>query len=114
MAETPRDTGILQRSEATSVDPAAMPMWGKLGTNVPYGIYVHEGTRPHFPPYGEGTPLAAWGKRHGIPAFLVARAIARRGTKGRPFFKQGFEKSLGEIGNLVSWLARQVEERWHQ
>lgn len=34
-----------------------------------------------FPPYQEGTPLAKWAAATGIPAFLVAKSIAEKGTK---------------------------------
>lgn len=34
-----------------------------------------------FPPFGEGSPLARWAALKGIPPFLVARSIARKGTK---------------------------------
>lgn len=34
-----------------------------------------------FPPFGPGTPLAAWADAKGIPPFLVARKIAREGTE---------------------------------
>lgn len=34
-----------------------------------------------FPPYGDGSPLARWANAVGIPPFLVARAIAERGTE---------------------------------
>lgn len=33
-----------------------------------------------FPPYGENTPLGKWARSKGIPAFLIARKIAREGT----------------------------------
>lgn len=33
-----------------------------------------------FPPFQKGSPLEQWAKAHGIPAFLVARKIAREGT----------------------------------
>jgi Bacteriophage HK97-gp10, putative tail-component len=34
-----------------------------------------------LPPFGPGSDLAAWAEKFGIPPFLVARAIARRGTQ---------------------------------
>lgn len=34
-----------------------------------------------FPPFGEGTSLEAWATAAGIPAYLVARSIALKGTE---------------------------------
>ena len=80
-----------------------------IGANVPYGIYEHEGTKPHFPPI---EPLVKWVIKKGIIrddkgrtttmrrakkegddvkaraiAFLIARKISKSGTKGLPFLK---------------------------
>lgn len=70
---------------------------GIVGVNISYAPYVHFGTRPHWPPVA---PIRQWvaqqirrGKINLGPgetvkgrAFLVSRAIARRGTKGTKFF----------------------------
>lgn len=56
-----------------------------VGTNVEYARFVHDGTRPHWPPRA---PMAAWlAAKGGDPAnaFLVQRAIARRGTPPKPY-----------------------------
>jgi len=44
-------------------------------------------TKPFFPPYKEGSSLAKWAKRGNpkLNAFLVARAISKRGLKMKPF-----------------------------
>ena len=48
-----------------------------------YAAAVHNGSRPHWPPRA---PIDLWARRHGMRSgFLVARAIAQRGTPGRPF-----------------------------
>jgi len=41
---TPVDTGRLRASETFEVDPSIIPLWAKVGTNVPYGLYVEEDT----------------------------------------------------------------------
>lgn len=58
--KTPVATGTLRRSETTAVDPAPLPLWGQVGTNVPYGVYVHEGTRrmPPRPFFRDGIAAA--------------------------------------------------------
>lgn len=55
-----------------------------------YAPVVEFGRKPNgkLPPYGEGTPLAKWVKDKmgtGVPPFLVARSISRKGTKGAKF-----------------------------
>lgn len=59
-----------------------------------YAIYVHEGTRPHFPPPQK---LERWARLHGFPpggGFLVARAISEEGTEGRPFLSDALPEAL--------------------
>lgn len=34
-----------------------------------------------FPPFAKGTPLAKWAESKGIPPFVVAKSIAKKGTK---------------------------------
>jgi len=75
-----------------------------IGPDAPYGEYVELGTRPHFPPVD---PLEKWAHRHGLEegaGYLIARAIARRGTQARPFlypalfaFEGEFYKRLARI-----------------
>ena len=109
MATVPVDTAHLQRSHATEVDSGAIPLWGKVGTNVPYGIYVHEGTRPHLPPVAA---LGGWAGRHGMNARALAYAIAKKGTKANPWLKKAFETSKGKIDGLVAKAAAAIEAQW--
>ncbi len=60
----------------------------EVGPTAPQGPYIEYGTQPHFPPIDA---LEGWAKRHGIPAFLVARAIASRGTFARPYLGPAYE-----------------------
>lgn len=83
-----------------------------VGANVPYAIFRHEGTKPHFPPIA---PLMKWVVQKGLlrkgskpttmraikrskfadqteqqlksVAFLIARKISRSGTVGLPFLR---------------------------
>lgn len=55
---------------------------GFLYNTVPTAINRLHGRGPgKFPPFAKGTPLARWAESKGIPPFLVARKIAREGTK---------------------------------
>jgi len=67
---------------------------GEVGSNLGYAEYVHFGTRPHWPPRAPIERWVALKARRGVldvgqsiksTAFLIARAISRRGTKAHPF-----------------------------
>jgi hypothetical protein len=72
---------------------------GEAGPSAGYGIHVERGTRPHWPPRA---PLEGWSRRHGIPVFLVQRAIARKGTRARPFLLPAFRKNAEAIVRLFA------------
>lgn len=74
---------------------------GKISAETDYAIYVHEGTRAHFPPLNAITP---WANRHGLPAFVVARSIARKGTKANPFFDLAKEAKQADIDGIFKAL----------
>ncbi len=100
---TPVWKGRLRASMAHEVDPAPIPVWAKVGTNVVYGPFVEDGTRPHWPPLAA---IAPWAADHGIPAFLVARSIARKGTQGKKMLANALESSQGDIAGF----ARRAED----
>lgn len=87
----PVDQGFLRNSGmVTSFEI----LKGLLENKAPYALYVHEGTRPHYVPL---SAIKGWADRHGIPPFLVQRSIMRKGTKGKPFFKDSIEASQESI-----------------
>jgi HK97 gp10 family phage protein len=92
----PVDTGRLRASITPEVR-RGNPIEGIVGSNVDYAPYMELGTRPHWPPWGAGTPLAVWAKRHGISAYLVARAIAKKGTKARRFLQAAYEDNKQRV-----------------
>lgn len=67
---------------------------GKIEAGAQYALFVHEGTAPHFPPIDA---IAPWAIKHGIPPFVLARSIARKGTKANPFLKRAVDKSRDGI-----------------
>ena len=95
---------------------------GVVASRVPYAGYVEFGRRPGgaMPPWREGSPLYRWvvrnlESRNGdfeSVAFLVARAIARRGTRGRRMFTRALEDNQrrvdGRIRELLDEIARRV------
>ena len=75
----PVDTGYLKSSgSASPTSDGAIAQY-----DAPYASAVEYGTPPHTPPLDA---LEGWAQRHGIPAFLVQRAIKERGTRAQPYF----------------------------
>lgn len=83
---------------------------GEVVSLAKHSIFVHEDTRPHWPPPGA---LAGWAKRHGIPEFLVARKIAQEGTEGTPFLTEAFDETLArDVAPTLRETARRIEHEW--
>ncbi len=90
-----------------------------VGKNVPYGVFRHEGTKPHFPPVdaikswvikkglvgGKATERSLKRTKKGVAAdqlaghiaFLIARKISKKGTTGIPFMKMALEQNRNYI-----------------
>lgn len=96
------------------------PKWQSADTVVvfsdsKYAPAVEFGRRPggRMPPYHEGTPLAKWVKiKMGadVPAFLVARAIAQKGTKAQGFARKTYvtmKPAIASMSNDV--IARTIK-----
>lgn len=72
-----------------------------------YGRAVEEGTRPHFPnpdnlrPWVERV-LGVRGKEARDKAFLIARAISRRGTRAQPYMQPAAEANRSRLFELVA------------
>jgi RNA-splicing ligase RtcB len=117
-------TGEMRKNIGYEIHKEAAKIIGVFGTgaNVPYSIYRHEGTRPHWPPIdaiqkwvvqkglirgagGKPASLRAIrsGKTKGAStllstsqglAFLIARKISRRGTKGLAFLRMSLNQNI--------------------
>jgi HK97 gp10 family phage protein len=108
MRLVPVDTGNLRRSLTHEVVAGGQTVTGRVGTNAPYGRYVEEGTRPHFPPVAA---LAGWARRHGAEPFVVARAISRRGTRARPYLKPALAKNQAAIAKEFAEILPRIVKR---
>lgn len=113
--ESPVDLGEMRKSHVAVVDPRPVPQWGRMEVqargrnNAPYPVFVHEGTRPHWPPIEAIRP---WAERHGIPPFVLARSIAEKGTRANPWL----ERTLNMIGprlRNLGRLSRNIVRRWN-
>lgn len=97
----PVDTGRLRSSIVSQVRSVNFPrrVEGVVSSNVEYAPHMEYGTEHNKMP-----PIAAlqgWARRHGLNAFLVARAILRRGgLKGRFYFKQAVDKNRAAINTI--------------
>lgn len=91
---TPVDQGELRNSIQAKVTAFSNHITGVVGSNLKYAMAVEKGTRPHFPPVAA---LEPWARRHGAVAFLVARAISRRGTKGHHMLERALEDNRRKV-----------------
>jgi hypothetical protein len=111
-AGAPRDTGGI----AQSIHAQAHGLEMNVRSTHPGALVVEFGRHStQMPPVGV---LRAWAARHGIDesaVFPIARAIARRGIKGR-FFMQRVRERLRdiEIPNLLKRAADEIEDAWRR
>jgi hypothetical protein len=94
-----QDTRQLMNSITHRQRMAGEALVGEVGPSARWGVYVEKGTRPHWPPRA---PLEGWARRHGVSVFVVQRAIARRGTRARPFLLPAYEKNKDTIVRLFA------------
>lgn len=109
---TPVDRGRARNSFTTKVDRSQIPLFATLGSNLDYIRPLEEGSRPHWPPFGPGSDLALWARRHGITPFLVARAIARRGTQSHEMLKKGIDGTRTFFNIQLRTAANEIERLW--
>lgn len=106
MIRAPVDTGRMR----ASIIAVVRPLQATISPTVGYALFVEEGTRPHWPPVGA---LQPWSRRHGFPsAFVLARAIAARGTRPHPFMRPALSASMSTIRSLLNDMKKAIEGRW--
>jgi hypothetical protein len=89
---------------------------GFLGTPAKYGESVELGTAPHFPPV---EPIRHWvekklrisGNNARSVAYMIARAISRRGTKGAHMFGEGFDASEARVVGILEKIPGDITTR---
>lgn len=101
----PVDTGRLRASITSRVDMTEKSVKGLVGSNVIYAPWVETGTRPHFPPTAA---LETWARRHGMNAFLVARAISRRGTRAHRYLRKAFNDSKKDVQAILGQTVKGI------
>lgn len=116
----PRDTSALADSMSVYVGSSKFPQAAGVRTNSRKFPFVHGAvtvpsggrrrSEPHFPPPTQS--LRSWSARHGIPLFLVQRAIARRGTPIIPFLSEAVDEMLPELDAELRIAAQAVGKEW--
>lgn len=92
----PSNEGTLRKGIISTITP----LKSSVIATAKHSIFVHDGTKPHWPPFQPNGALDRWAKAKGIPTFLVARAIARKGTKAQPFMDEAIEENESKINQL--------------
>ena len=106
------DSGRYRSSITGDVRTIATRVEGVVGSNVVHAPWAVLDTRPHWPPR---TPeLERWARRHGIPVFLVQRAIARHGTKGDQSLFLGIEQNADRIFRLLQDATAKACDTWEK
>tara|TARA_B100000287_G_scaffold166760_1_gene157299 strand:- start:1610 stop:2146 length:537 start_codon:yes stop_codon:yes gene_type:complete len=122
----PSDTGKLKDSITFSpiAQRGRLPAGVSIKSNVKYASYVHgfmdgkfrlsepwSRSKPHWPPV---SALVGWSKRKGLNPYLVARAIAKKGTPIVPFLKIAYRETKAKRHALLAITTREVEDLWRK
>ena len=114
VVHTPVFLGNLRGSIFTQVKGTPINVIGTVATNLVYGAPVEFGRRPgRMPPVDA---LEMWVRRQlGVSgdearsvAFVVARAIGRRGTKARKMFDKGSRESVQPVLKIFTNMVNEV------
>jgi len=98
--------GGIKKSLHAEVQQMVGQLTMRIGPNVHYAIYRHEGTRPHWAPID---PIRVWvvkklgftGKEAEKVAFQVQWKIAHDGTEGKPFMLSVYKAYKPKIIDLL-------------
>ncbi len=106
VGRTPVNTGALRGSITTSVTGIQTKIIGQIQTPLMYGLPVERGRRPGKPPPTDAIKLwvirklGKTGKDADSTAFLIARAIGRRGTAGAAMFYKGYDATIQRVYSI--------------
>ncbi len=119
VSHTPVNTGALRASIGYEIHGRPPDFWGEVATDIVYGLPVELGRKPgKFPP---PAPIQLWVRRKlgisddrqvRVVAFLVARAIARRGTQpGARMFEKGLTDSERQVLKMWDEMGGRIAEK---
>lgn len=104
--KAPVDTGLLRAEVETRISDGGFTY--EVFPTSKYAAFVEFGTKPHFPP---PQALAGWARRHGLSGreYLIARAIARRGTRPQPFLFPAYEAEKDNFIESIKRILKSLE-----
>ena len=105
-------TNRLRMSEGVKLASSSKTAIFLHGKPIFRGFKPIKKTKPFFPPYKKGSGLAKWAAR-GTPklnAFLVARAISKRGLKMKPFIGGVIFEKQDEIKNELDKMLERIAQ----
>lgn len=109
----PRVTGMTAGSISSDAFATPVGVIGIVSSSQPSAIAVELGTKPHMPPVDAIVPwvravLGVPAKRERSVAFLVARKIARKGTKAQEPFAQAIAATESQVLRMFEDAAGRV------
>ena len=109
----PRVTGMTAASVASDAFTTPVGVIGTVGSSQPSASFLELGTKPHMPPVEALVPwvkavLGVEPKRARSVAYLVARKIARKGTKAQKPFDKAIAATEGQVLRMFEDAAGRV------
>ena len=105
--KAPSDQGILRAGTVMGVSTVLSGVRGIVGVPAKYGPFQERGTVPHWPPLAA---LEGWARRHGTTAYIVCRAIARRGNVAVWFAKDTTKEVKKRVYAMIDAAVRRMVE----
>ena len=110
---TPKATGMTAASIASDAFSTPVGVIGTVGSSQPTLTFLELGTRPHMPPVEALEPwvravLGVEPKRARSVAYLVARKIARKGTKAQRPLDKAIAATEGQVLRMFEDAAGRV------
>lgn len=118
----PQDTRRLAGSITSDIRGTGLAIEGRVGPSVQYGRFVEFGRRPGRMPPPDA--LIGWVRRHSSArfarktasreaelrsrAFMVARAIGRRGVRAQPYLRPAYDSNRAAIAALFARMGVRV------
>lgn len=113
----PRVSGLTAGSITSDVASLPAGVLGVVGSSQPSALFLELGTRPHMPPVEALQPWvrAVLGisdpKENRSVAFLVARKIARDGTKAQRPFERASQSTHAQVVQMFEAAAGRIAQR---
>lgn len=112
----PRVSGISAASIASDAFSSSVGVIGTVGSSQPSVLFVELGTKPHMPPVQALVPwvravLGVDAKRAPSVAFLVARKIAKKGTKPQKHFEATVAATESQVLRMFEAAAGRIADR---